>query len=187
MIYFKSLLSDLAGLPSISPRIAAGKSSPGGSNERSECHLMCCSNSNERNERHFMCCSNSNERSECHLVCCSNSNERNERHFMCCSFPGELNYRGRQSALIKVGRAWDASLLASRGPATFCYLSNLCASVSLWQKPNFAKRTHFSLQNSINQKDMHTINLIKVIQTHSRLAPFHAMHKRIPPIYFKTF
>src|ERR1700733_2572769 len=122
MIYFKSLLSDLAGLPSISPRIAAGKSSPGGSNERSECHL----------------------------VCCSNSNERNERHFMCCSFPGELNYRGRQSALIKVGRAWDASLLASRGPATFCYLSNLCASVSLWQKPNFAKRTHFSLQNSIN-------------------------------------
>jgi hypothetical protein len=33
-----------------------------------------------------------------------NSRERSERHFLCCSFVGELNHRGRQSALIEVGR-----------------------------------------------------------------------------------
>jgi hypothetical protein len=89
----------------------------GGSNERSECY--------------FVCCSNSNERSECRFVCCSGvgqgSSERGERHFLCCSFVGELHHRGPQSALVKVGRTWDASLLASR----------LCAAPrvagALWQ------------------------------------------------------
>jgi hypothetical protein len=55
MIYFKSLLADLAGLPSISPRTAAGKPSPKGegwgSNERSECRLVCCSDVGELHHR----------------------------------------------------------------------------------------------------------------------------------------
>jgi hypothetical protein len=44
---------------------------------------------------------------------------------------GELCSRGRQSALIKVGRAWDASLLASRPFRPFCHSVQISAPPGL--------------------------------------------------------
>jgi hypothetical protein len=43
MIVNQSPLAGLAELPSSNQRATIGKSSPGGSNERSECHFACCS------------------------------------------------------------------------------------------------------------------------------------------------
>jgi hypothetical protein len=43
MIDFQSVLTDVAELPSINQRSTAGILPPGGSNERSECHFLCCS------------------------------------------------------------------------------------------------------------------------------------------------
>ena len=60
MIYFKSLLADLAGLPSINQRPTAGTPSPGGEG-RDEGEL----NLRERSERHFLCCSGVSELSPC--------------------------------------------------------------------------------------------------------------------------
>jgi hypothetical protein len=56
MIYFKSLLADLAGLPSINQRPTAGTPSPGGEG-RDEGEL----NLRERSKRHFLCCSGVSE------------------------------------------------------------------------------------------------------------------------------
>jgi hypothetical protein len=64
MIDFQSQLTGVAGSSAIDQKSDAGMSSPGGSNERSECHFLCCSGV-----------------------------ETGE---------GELNLRGRQSALIRV-------------------------------------------------------------------------------------
>jgi len=52
------------------------------------------------------------------------SSEHGERHFLYCSFVGELNHRGRQHALIKVGRAYSRAVLKSFS----------VSSVTLWQK-----------------------------------------------------
>src|SRR5580692_3376604 len=78
MIDFQSSLTGVTGLLANNQTSAAGMSSPGGTRERGE--------------RHYICCSNSNERSECRFVCCSGV-ETGE---------GELNHRGRQSALIRL-------------------------------------------------------------------------------------
>jgi hypothetical protein len=79
----------------------------------------------------------SNERSECRFVCCSGVG----------SGEGELNHRGRQSALIKVGRV--SPLTAAIPPAriTFCPFSqNLCALCASVAKNEIAKQTHFRLR-----------------------------------------
>jgi hypothetical protein len=80
---------------------------------------------------------------------------------------GELCSRGRQSALIKVGRAYSrAADLKSFSVAEIRVYP--CPSVV--GKSVFAKRTHFSMQDSINQKDTPIDNLpIKANQGCSNL------------------
>ena len=90
MIDFQSQLTGVAELPFLNQKSAAGMSSPGGSNERSECHFMCCSGV-----------------------------ETGE---------GELNHRGLQSAVIKVGRV---SLPRSTGSLTAAVRASLKSATLL--------------------------------------------------------
>jgi len=104
MIDFQSSLTGVTGLLANNQTSAAGMSSPGGTRERGE--------------RHYICCSNSNERSECRFVCCSGV-ETGE---------GELNHRGLQSAVIKVGRV---SLPRSTGSLTAAVRASLKSATLL--------------------------------------------------------
>jgi hypothetical protein len=75
-------------------------------------------NLRERSERNFLRCSGVG----------GGSGERGERRFLCCSFVGELCFRERQSALIKVGQAYSRAVLK------FFSVSRHTWPVSLWQK-----------------------------------------------------
>jgi hypothetical protein len=99
------------------------------------------------------------------------SNERSERHFLCCSFvgesfvnqsfdgsdEGELNHRGRQSALIKVGRAYSRAVLKSFPMANPQNCETNPFSKVGWFKP-------FSFKVSQGHS-----RLLKAIQAYSRV------------------
>src|ERR1700677_281896 len=80
----------------------------------------------------------------CHSPSPGGSNERSECRFVCCSGvggdEGELCYRGRQSALIKVGehgtRSYSRTVLKSFSvPRLLCVL---CDSVAKYDFPTLA-------------------------------------------------
>jgi hypothetical protein len=132
MIFLRSSLTDVAELPSLNQKSAAGTPSPGGSNERSECRPVCCSNSNERSECHFLCCSGVGW----------GSSERGERHFLCCSFVGELYHRGRQSAVIHIPTL----------------VTSVFVRVHPWFKNTFLRNEpKFSTQVTIHQRETRKI------------------------------